>query len=63
MSEEDLYAALQVALADLEEKPAEGNTSESGSSVSEIMRVLDEVADFQKWADSMRQMLSSATDV
>eukprot|EP01043_Picozoa_sp_COSAG02_P100216 COSAG02_NODE_36307_length_456_cov_1.014006_1_plen_27_part_10 len=27
MSEEDLYAALQVALADLEEKPAEGNTS------------------------------------
>ncbi len=63
MSEEELFAALQVALADLEERPAEGNTSESGSSVSEIMRVLDEVADFQKWAASMRQMLSSATDI
>ena len=63
VSEEDLFAALQVALADLEERPAEGNTSESGSSVSEILRVLDEVADFQKWSDSMRQMLLSATDL
>ena len=59
VSEDELFAALQVALADLAHKPAEGNTSESGSSVSEIMRVLDEVAEFQKWADSMRQMLAN----
>ena len=63
MSEDELFAALQVALAELARKPAEGNTSESGSSVSEIMRVLDEVADFQKWADSMRQMLTNDCEI
>lgn len=57
VSEEALFAALQVALTDLQQQPAEGNTSDSGSSVAEIMRVLDEVADFRKWAASMRQML------
>ena len=57
VSEEALFAALQVALTDLQQQPAEGNTSDSGSSIAEIMRVLDEVADFRKWAASMRQML------
>lgn len=56
VSEAALFTALQVALEDLEHKPAEGNTRE-GSSVAEIMRVLDEVADLRKWAASMRQML------
>jgi len=38
-----------------EGKISEGDSE--GGSVEEIMNVLDEVADFSKWADSMRHML------
>lgn len=56
ISEQAFYTELQAALRDRQGKPSEGN-SESGGSVAEIMAVLDEVADFRRWADSMRHQL------
>ena len=46
---------LSVSCRRREGKISEGDSE--GGSVEEIMNVLDEVADFSKWADSMRHML------
>lgn len=48
--------ALKTAMREREGKLSEGNSDPGSSSVDEILSVLDEVADFQTWAASMRML-------